>query len=97
MNKAAEKLRNMSLNELRAQERDQMDQLFRLKFQMKMGQTESLNKIRSLRRSVARIKTTIRQQQLGLVNVGAPKPAASEKTELKPAKSRKTAEKAGKR
>jgi large subunit ribosomal protein L29 len=87
----------MSLNELHAQERDQMDQLFRLKFQMKMGQTESLTKIRSLRRSVARIKTTIRQQQLGVVNAAAPKATVSEKAEPKPAKTRKSAEKAGKR
>jgi large subunit ribosomal protein L29 len=63
----AEKVRNMTDGELKQQERDSMDQLFRLKFQMKMGQTESLNKIRSLRRGVARLKTIARERQLGLV------------------------------
>ena len=33
------------------------DQLFKLKFQMNMGQTESLKKIRGLRRDIARVKT----------------------------------------
>src|SRR4030088_1632293 len=63
----AEKVRNLTEGELKQQERDSMDQLFRLKFQMKMGQTESLNKIRSLRRGVARLKTIARERQLGLV------------------------------
>src|SRR4051794_30925047 len=81
----AEKVRNLTDGELKQQERDQMDQLFRLKFQMKMGQTESLNKIRSLRRGVARLKTITRERQLGLHTspAGAARPAA------KPAKAAK--------
>ena len=62
----AEKIRNLSDTELAQQQRDQMDQLFRLKFQMKMGQTESLKKIRGLRRGVARLKTIARERVLGL-------------------------------
>src|SRR4051794_13112873 len=70
----AEKVRNLTDGELKQQQRDSMDQLFRLKFQMKMGQTESLNKIRSLRRGVARLKTIARERQLGLVpTVATPK------------------------
>src|SRR5947207_6410777 len=73
----AEKIRNLSDAELAQSQRDQMDQLFRLKFQMKMGQTESLNKIRSLRRGVARLKTIARERALGI----APAPhAAATKT-----------------
>jgi large subunit ribosomal protein L29 len=41
-----------------------MDQLFRLKFQMKMGQTESLTKVRGLRKDIARVKTIARQREL---------------------------------
>jgi large subunit ribosomal protein L29 len=62
----AEKIRNLSDTELVAEQRDSMDQLFRLKFQMKMGQTESLKKIRGLRRGVARLKTIARERALGL-------------------------------
>ena len=45
----AEKIRNLTDVELKHQERDLADQLFKLKFQMNMGQTESLKKIRGLR------------------------------------------------
>ena len=63
----AEKIRNLSDGELKQQERDQMDQLFRLKFQLKMGQSESLKKIQELRRGVARLKTIARERTLGIV------------------------------
>jgi large subunit ribosomal protein L29 len=62
----AEKIRSMSDTELAAAQRDEMDQLFRLKFQMKMGQTESLKKIQGLRRGVARLKTIARERALGI-------------------------------
>ncbi len=71
----AEKLRNLTDAELQHQQRDLNDQLFRMKFQLKMGQTESLNKIRGLRKDVARIKTIMREKELGLSN-GAKSTAA---------------------
>jgi large subunit ribosomal protein L29 len=64
----AEKIRNLTGPELLQQQRDLNDQLFRLKFQLKMGQTESLKKIRGLRRDVARYKTILREQELGIVH-----------------------------
>jgi large subunit ribosomal protein L29 len=60
----AEKIRNLTDAELQHQERELSDQLFRLKFQMRMGQTESLKKIRGLRRDIARVKTVARQREL---------------------------------
>jgi large subunit ribosomal protein L29 len=63
----AEKIRNLTDPELKQTEREQMDQLFRLKFQLKMGQSESLKKIQELRRGVARLKTIARERQLGIV------------------------------
>ena len=65
-NKRAEKLRNLSPNELSHQLRDLTDQLFQLKFRLKMGQTESLTKIRGLRKDIARIKTIARGRELGV-------------------------------
>lgn len=104
-----EKMRNATDAELRQQERDLMDQLFRLKFQMKMGQTESLNKIRGLRKDVARVKTLVRERGLGLnavtrtktakaeaapAKAAAAKPAAAKKTtKAKAAGAKKTAAK----
>ena len=60
----AEKVRNLTDTELRHQERELADQLFKLKFQLNMGQTESLKKIRGLRKDIARVKTIIREQEL---------------------------------
>src|SRR5881394_1446970 len=74
----AEKVRNLTDAELKQNERDLMDQLFRLKFQMKMGQTESLNKIRGLRKDVARVKTIARERSLGIVTTAAAKPAKAQ-------------------
>lgn len=103
-----EKIRNYTDAELKQQEHDLMDQLFRLKFQMKMGQTESLNKIRGLRKDVARVKTVARQRILGIntdaapaapakIKAAAPAKAAAAKTTAKAAgkPKAKTAAKAG--
>src|SRR6267142_510844 len=60
----AEKIRNLTADELLNQQHDLNDQLFRLKFQLKMGQTESLKKIRGLRKDVARMMTIRRERDL---------------------------------
>src|SRR5260370_32932001 len=60
-----EKLRSLTDAELLHQQREFNDQLFRLKFQLKMGQTESLNKIGGLRKDVAHIQTVMRGKQQG--------------------------------
>ena len=74
-NKHAERFRNLSPTELNHQLQDLTDQLFQLKFRLKMGQTESLTKIRGLRKDIARIRTISRARELG-VEAGA---AAGEK------------------
>ena len=60
----AEKIRNLTDPELRQQQGDLSDQLFRLKFQLNMGQTESLKKIRGLRKDIARLQTVAREREL---------------------------------
>ncbi|HEX4783473.1 MAG TPA: 50S ribosomal protein L29 [Candidatus Sulfotelmatobacter sp.] len=54
-----DKIRNLTDDELHNQERELADQLFKLKFQLNMGQTESLKKIRGLRKDIARVKTIV--------------------------------------
>ena len=84
-----EKIRNTTEAELRHQERELSDQLFRLKFQLKMGQTESLEKIRGLRKDIARIKTISRQRELGLdASAGAASPETQAKVAQPPKKAR---------
>jgi len=60
----AEKIRNLTDTELAHQQRELADQLFKLKFQLKMGQTESLKKIRDLKKDIARMKTIEREKKV---------------------------------
>ncbi|MBZ5532505.1 MAG: 50S ribosomal protein L29 [Acidobacteriia bacterium] len=94
----ADKLRNLTDAEMQHQQRELNDQLFRLKFQLKMGQTESLKKIRGLRKDVARIKTLVREKQLGVTHahhaVAKASPAAAAETAPAVAASAKTKAKA---
>jgi large subunit ribosomal protein L29 len=55
----SDKVRNLTEEELRHQESELADQLFKLKFQLNMGQTESLKKMRGLRKDIARVKTIL--------------------------------------
>jgi large subunit ribosomal protein L29 len=58
-----DKIRNLTDVELGNQERELADQLFKLKFQLNMGQTESLKKIRGLRKDIARVKTILGERK----------------------------------
>jgi large subunit ribosomal protein L29 len=60
--KAAE-LRDLASDELAAKERDLTDQLFRMRIQKSMGQLEAPEKLRTVRRDLARVKTFIRQKR----------------------------------
>ena len=62
-----EKIRNLTDVELSHQEKDLADQLFKLKFQLNMGQTESLKKIRGLRKDIARVKTIVNERNRAAV------------------------------
>jgi large subunit ribosomal protein L29 len=60
----ADKMREWTNDELRTKEREFSDQLFRLKFQLASGQSDVLQKIRVLRRDIARVKTILRHAEL---------------------------------
>jgi len=50
------------------------EQQFRIKFQMSMGQTEGLRKLREMRKDKARLLTYLRAREIGAVsNEGAKK------------------------
>lgn len=53
----ASKFREMSLDQLEAEEADLSGQLFRLRFQKATGALDNLHKIRQIRRDMARVKT----------------------------------------
>jgi large subunit ribosomal protein L29 len=53
----AEEIRNLGADELRLREREMREQLFRLRFQMQMGQMDGVKKYRALRKDLARLLT----------------------------------------
>jgi len=59
-----DKLRNLGDDEMRTQLREMDDQLFRLKFQLRMGQTDGLKKIRAIKKDRARIMTWLKEKEL---------------------------------
>jgi large subunit ribosomal protein L29 len=61
-----DKIRNLGAHELKHEEQQASEQLFRLRFQMRLGQTEGVKKLRGLKKDVARIKTITRERELGL-------------------------------
>ena len=82
-----DKIRNLGPHELKHEEQQASEQLFRLRFQMRLGQTEGVKKLRGLKKDVARIKTITRERELGL------NAALHGQPEAVPAKRKKTSAK----
>jgi large subunit ribosomal protein L29 len=86
-----DKIRNLGPHELKHEEQQASEQLFRLRFQMRLGQTEGVKKLRGLKKDVARIKTITRERELGL------NAALHGQTEDAPGKTKKTSAKRSKK
>jgi large subunit ribosomal protein L29 len=71
MKENAEKARGLDKAELNKQLRESAEQIFRLRFQMSMGQMDGLKKVRSLRKERARMLTVMREREL------APEPSGA--------------------
>ena len=59
----AEEFRELDPTELEAKERETREQLFRLRFQLNMGQMDSLKKYRALKKDLARLLTVRRERE----------------------------------
>jgi large subunit ribosomal protein L29 len=55
--------RDLAVDELRQREKELDDQLFRLRIQKSMGQVEAAQKLKTLRRDLARVKTVLREKE----------------------------------
>jgi large subunit ribosomal protein L29 len=64
MKENADRARGLDAAELNKQLHDHREQIFRLKFQMSMGQMEGLKKMRSLKKERARMLTVLREREL---------------------------------
>jgi len=60
----AEKIRELSDEELKSRVQESHEKVFRLRFQLATGQTEGLSKLRALRKEIARMKTIGQERKL---------------------------------
>jgi large subunit ribosomal protein L29 len=72
------KIRNLTDEELAHQEKTTAEQLFRLRFQVSLGQNDGVKKLRQLRKEIAQIKTVARERELGLDGAAAENSDAAE-------------------
>ena len=79
MKENAEKARALDTSELSKQVKDTSEQMFRLRFQMTMGQMDGIKKLRSLRKERARMLTVLRERQDGAAVI-APRPERAKST-----------------
>ena len=68
MAKRGEKLRELDTPELEVQQQELAEQIFRLRFQLTTGQAEALTRLRTARKQLARVKTMLRERELGQAN-----------------------------
>jgi large subunit ribosomal protein L29 len=66
----SQKLRDLDSAEIQHQLRDMEEQMFRLKFQMSMGQMEGLKKARAMKKNRARMLTILRERELAEAKKG---------------------------
>lgn len=60
----AEKIRGLDEAEIKKQIVESDDVMFRIRFQMSMGQTDGLKKLRTLKKDRARMLTILREREL---------------------------------
>jgi large subunit ribosomal protein L29 len=58
----AQEAREMDIEELAAKEAEIREQIFRLRFQLRLGQTDGIKKYRALRRDLARVLTVRKEK-----------------------------------
>jgi len=87
MKQNADRARGLNATELDKEIKDSAEQMFRLRFQLSMGQADGLTKLRKLRRERARMLTIQRERELGQSETPAAKPVKATKVAAKaPAK-----------
>jgi len=62
--KKAKELREMSPEELESRERDLLEEIFNLRFQIAAGIAENPQILRNVRKNLARVKTVRREKEL---------------------------------
>lgn len=84
----AEELTELDAEELASRLRDSRRELYELRFKLAVGQLDDHRQIRKVRHDIARILTSIRQRDLGLVAEPAVVEPAAEPAAAEPAKAK---------
>lgn len=64
----AKEIRELTTAEIEQNVKDLKEELFNLRFQLATGQLENTARIREVKKSIARMKTIVRQRELGINN-----------------------------
>jgi len=66
----ATEIRDLSNDDLQIQLKEGRAELFNLRFQMATSQLDNTDRIRQVKKHIARVLTEIRSRELGIVKVG---------------------------
>lgn len=69
----AKDLREMTIDELTSLVGDQKEKLYKLRFQLELSQLQDTSQIMQTKKDIARIKTLIRERELGLEPISSDK------------------------
>lgn len=61
----AEEMRELSDEDLRGRVNELKEQIFRMRFKLSLGNTDVVKQLRESRRDLARVKTLLRERELG--------------------------------
>lgn len=59
-------IRNLTTTEIEAQVKTLKEELFNLRFQLATGQLENTARIREVRKAIARMRTVVREREIGI-------------------------------
>ncbi|HJC03426.1 MULTISPECIES: 50S ribosomal protein L29 [Ligilactobacillus] len=60
----AKEIKELTTDEMLEKEKQYKEELFNLRFQLATGQLENTARLKEVRKTIARIKTALRQQEL---------------------------------
>jgi large subunit ribosomal protein L29 len=88
-----QQIRELSDEELQQKEEELIEQLFKLRFQQAIGQIENPQKLKLIRKDIARVKTVIRERQITGQTISKSVEVEEEKEEKKKKEEKRKEEK----
>lgn len=92
----ADKVRQLDTAEIEKQLKEGQEKAFRIRFQLRMGQTDGVKNLRELRKLRARQLTILRERAAGAAPAAAAAPAPKKKAAAQPAAKKAAAAKPAK-